>query len=101
MGCGIGVLDFLLVYDCAQRKVVGWDEDSTYVEIAQNTFTVNRFPVEFVKKIPDDLTEFNFIITSSEKESERLGKLVNLEEWELGFHQGDLKVFKKKDARRI
>lgn len=101
MGCGIGVLDFLLVYDYAQRKVIGWDENSTYVEIAQNTFTVNRFPVEFVKKIPDDLTEFDFIITSSEKESERLGKLVNLEEWELGFHQGDLKVFKKKDARRI
>ncbi|MGV3762371.1 1-acyl-sn-glycerol-3-phosphate acyltransferase [Parapedobacter sp.] len=47
LGCGYGVLDFLLVYDSALRQVTGWDPDAERVAAAQHTFTVNRYPLRF------------------------------------------------------
>src|SRR5690606_5919735 len=45
-------LDFLLVYDSALRHVTGWDPDPERVAVAQNTFTVNRYPLRFVTDMP-------------------------------------------------
>ncbi len=52
LGCGYGVLDFLLVYDSALRHVTGWDADAERVAVAQHTFTVNRYPLQFVNELP-------------------------------------------------
>ncbi len=52
LGCGYGVLDFLLVYDSALRHVTGWDSRADRVAAAQNTFTVNRYPLRFVAGVP-------------------------------------------------
>lgn len=101
LGCGYGVLDFLLVYDSAFRSVDGWDEDSEKIQIAQNTFTVNRFPVKFHKHYPDMLSFGDFIITQNEKEKERFENLVNLEDWEIYFSENNLTVFKNRNAGRI
>ena len=52
LGCGYGVLDFLLVYDSALRHVTGWDSNPERVAAARNTFTVNRYPIRFVDDPP-------------------------------------------------
>ncbi len=52
LGSGFGVLDFLLVYDSALRHVTGWDPDPLRIAAAQNTFTVNRYPLRFVADMP-------------------------------------------------
>lgn len=52
LGCGYGVLDFLLVYDSAQRRITAWDRDTERVLAAQHTYTVNRYPVQFVTELP-------------------------------------------------
>ncbi|MEC3879339.1 1-acyl-sn-glycerol-3-phosphate acyltransferase [Parapedobacter sp. 10938] len=52
LGCGYGVLDFLLVYDSALRQVTGWDRDAERVAAAQHTFTVNRYALRFVADMP-------------------------------------------------
>jgi 1-acyl-sn-glycerol-3-phosphate acyltransferase len=100
-GCGYGVLDFMLVYDYAGRNVLAWDVDSTKVQIAQNTFSVNRFPVRFTQEIPENLSDFDHIIVQNKEEFERLKNLTNLENWEEIFHQKEIRVFKRRDARGI
>src|SRR5690606_31591944 len=52
LGCGYGVLDFLLVYDSALRQVIGWDARADRVAAARNTYTVNRYPLMFVDDQP-------------------------------------------------
>ena len=52
LGCGYGVLDFLLVYDSALRQVIGWDARADRVAAARNTYTVNRYPLTFVDEQP-------------------------------------------------
>ena len=101
LGCGYGVLSFLLVYDYAQRTVWGWDEDADKTKIAQNTFTVNRFPVTFIQELPETFSDFDFLITHSESDYQRLKNLVNLDHWEIIFDQSTIKVFKNTDGRRI
>lgn len=63
LGCGYGVLDFLLVYDSSLRQVTGWDPDPQRVAAAQNTFTVNRYPLQFVSVQPAS-NEYNVLIVS-------------------------------------
>ncbi len=52
LGCSYGVLDFLLVYDSAERQVTAWDADEEKVQAAQHTYTVNRYALRFVTDIP-------------------------------------------------
>lgn len=52
LGCGYGVLDFLLVYDSAERRVTAWDNDGEKISAAQHTYTVNRYSLQFVMDIP-------------------------------------------------
>jgi len=52
LGCGYGVLDFLLVYDSALRHVTAWDSNPERVAAARNTFTANRYPIRFVDDPP-------------------------------------------------
>lgn len=101
LGCGYGVLDFLLVYDSAHRNVLAWDEDSEKIKIAQNTFTVNRFPVHFSENLPEDFTLFEFVIVQNLEELKGFDNLVNLEDWEKVFEENELMIFKKKNAGRI
>lgn len=101
LGCGYGVLDFLLVYDSAFRSVDAWDEDAEKVQIAQNTFTVNRFPVRFHKEYPDVFSVGDFVILQNEKEKVRFENLVNLGDWEIYFEENNLRVLKNKNAGRI
>src|SRR5690606_28804002 len=101
LGCGYGVLDFLLVYDSAHRSVDAWDEDAEKVQIAQNTFTVNRFPVRFHKEYPDVFSVGDFVILQNEKEKVRFENLVNLGDWEIYFEENNLRVLKNKNAGRI
>lgn len=100
-GSGYGVLDFLLVYDSAKRTVAGWDEDSEKVQIAQNSFTVNRFAIYFVKEVPTYFKQFGHIILQNSKEYDRFKSFCNLEEWEEIFDQKEIKILKRKDARRF
>src|SRR5690606_23197252 len=65
LGCGYGVLDFLLVYDSAKRNVSAWDKDSEKIKIAQNTFTVKRFPVHFIEELPENWTDFEYVIVQN------------------------------------
>ncbi len=101
LGCGYGVLDFLLVYDSAFRVVEAWDEDVEKIQIAQNTFTVNRFPVRFHSKFPELFTVADYVIVQNEKCREGFEKAVNLDEWEIYFSEKDLTIFKNKNAGRI
>jgi hypothetical protein len=101
LGSGYGILDFLLVYDSASRIVLGFDENPEKARIAQNTFTVNRFPVKFQNKIPEILTVFDFVITQNEFEKTRFENLVNLDVWELIFTESEISIFKNKNAGRI
>jgi len=52
LGCGYGVLDFLLVYDSPERRVIAWDVDEHKVLATQHTYTVNRYPLRFVNELP-------------------------------------------------
>ncbi|MBA5629052.1 1-acyl-sn-glycerol-3-phosphate acyltransferase [Moheibacter lacus] len=101
LGCGYGVLDFLFVYDSAFRVVEAWDEDAEKIQIAQNTFSVNRFPVQFHSKSPDLFTVGDFVIVHNEQLRNRFKKSVNLDEWELFFSEKNLTIFKNKHAGRI
>lgn len=101
LGSGYGVLDFLLVYDSAHRSVVAWDADPEKIKIAQNTFTVNRFPVVFSESLPDDFNVFEFAVLQNPEEMKRFENLVNLEHWELIFEENKLMIFRKKDAGRV
>ncbi len=101
LGCGYGVLDFLLVYDSALRVVEACDEDPDKIQVAQNTFTVNRFPVRFHTNYPDILSVGDFVIVQNEKEKVRFENLANLEEWEIYFSENNLTVFKNRNAGRI
>jgi 1-acyl-sn-glycerol-3-phosphate acyltransferase len=100
-GSGYGVLDFLLVYDYAARSVLAWDEDSSKIAISQNTFSANRFPVKFTPELPENFSDFDHIIVQNKRELERFQNLSNLEVWEEIFHQNEIIVFKKRDARGI
>lgn len=95
LGSEYCVLDFLLVYDSAHRKVTAWDEDAEKVKIARNTFTVNRFPVNFIENLPTDFDEFDFIILQNSEELKRFENLVNLEDWELVFEENEIKIYMK------
>lgn len=101
LGSGYGVLGFLLVYDSAHRNVTAWDADSEKIKIAQNTFTVNRFPVNFIEELPKKFDEFDFIILQNSEELKRFENLINLEDWEKVFEENNIRIFKKKDAGRI
>ncbi|SMC31669.1 trifunctional MMPL family transporter/lysophospholipid acyltransferase/class I SAM-dependent methyltransferase [Moheibacter sediminis] len=101
LGCGYGVLDFLLVYDSARRSVVAWDADAEKITIAQNTFTVNRFPVVFTENLPEELNNFEFVILQNSDELTRFENLVNLEDWQNIFEENELRIFRKKNAGRI
>ncbi|MGK6351662.1 1-acyl-sn-glycerol-3-phosphate acyltransferase [Parapedobacter sp. DT-150] len=52
LGCGYGILDFLLVYDSAARQVLAWDDDDRMISVAQHTYTVNRYPLRFTPDVP-------------------------------------------------
>ena len=65
LGCGYGVLDFLLVYDSALRHVTGWDARDDRVSAAQNTFTVNRYSLRFVADVPA-LDGYDVLIVSTQ-----------------------------------
>lgn len=52
LGCGYGVLGFLLVYDSAERQLTGWDIDYDKIRVAQHTFTANRYPIRFHADLP-------------------------------------------------
>jgi Predicted exporter len=52
LGCGYGVLDYLLVYDSAGRSVTAWDADAATILAARHTYTVNRYPLRFVTSPP-------------------------------------------------
>lgn len=101
LGCGYGILDFLLVYDSALRYVMGWDSNHEKIQIAQNTFTANRFPVKFQSEFPEIPAVFDFVIVQNLLEKARFEKLVNLEDWEWIFSENNLGVFKNKNAGRI
>lgn len=101
LGSGYGVLDFLLVYDSAHRNVTAWDTDFEKIKIAQNTFTVNRFPLNFIEELPKEFEQFDFIILQNSEELKRFENLVNLEDWEQVFEENELRIFRKKDAGRI
>lgn len=101
LGCGYGVLDFLLVYDSASRQVLSWDPDMEKIKIAKNTFTVNRFPLNFTENLPEIFEIFEYAIIQSGEELSQFEKLVNLEDWELFFTENNLMVFKNKYAGRI
>ncbi len=64
LGCGYGVLDFLLAYDSAARQVTGWDAVEGHVLAAQHTYTTNRYSVRFVTEIPP-LPDCNVLIISA------------------------------------
>jgi 1-acyl-sn-glycerol-3-phosphate acyltransferase len=101
LGSGYGILDFLLVYDSASRVVLGFDENPEKTRIAQNTFTVNRFPVKFQNKIPEIVNVFDFVITQNLNEKNRFENLINLDVWELIFTESEISIFKNKNAGRI
>jgi len=63
LGCGYGVLDFLLVYDSAARQVMAWDADEEKIRAAQHTYTVNRYALQFVTDIPP-LSVYDVLIVS-------------------------------------
>lgn len=65
LGCGYGVLDFLLVYDSALRQVTGWDTRTDRVAAARNTFTVNRYPLTFVEE-PPTCTGYDVLVASGD-----------------------------------
>ncbi|MFC3198923.1 1-acyl-sn-glycerol-3-phosphate acyltransferase [Parapedobacter deserti] len=52
LGCGYGVLSFLLVYDSAERDVTAWDANEEKIRAAQHTYTAHRYPIGFVTDRP-------------------------------------------------
>lgn len=50
LGCDYGVLDYWLAYDSAYRTILATDQDDTKIEILQNTYSVNRYAIEFIKQ---------------------------------------------------
>lgn len=101
LGCGYGVLDFMLVYDSASRHILSWDSDPEKIQIAKNTFTTKRFPVNFIEILPGIFDVFEFAIVQSDEYFNHFKNLVTLEEWELTFTEKNLKVYKKRNAGRI
>lgn len=101
LGCGYGVLDFLLVYDSSQRHILAWDSSAEKIKAAKNTFTVKRFPVNFTESLPEIFDVFEHAIIHDPKEMSFFENLVNLEEWEIVFNEGGISVFRKKNAGRV
>lgn len=67
LGAGYGVLDFLLVYDSAERDVTAWDRNAEKVRAAQHTFTVNRYPLRFVEEMPS-ISGYDALLITNEAE---------------------------------
>jgi len=63
LGCAYGVLDFLLVYDSAERRVTAWDADEEKVCAARHTYTVNRYALRFVAELPP-VKDYEVLIVS-------------------------------------
>ncbi len=52
LGCGYGILDFLLVYDAAHRRIDAWDADAEKIRVARHTYTANQYGLNFVADCP-------------------------------------------------
>lgn len=50
LGCDYGVLDYWLAYDSAYRTILATDQDGEKIDILQNTYSVNRYAIQFVHK---------------------------------------------------
>ncbi len=64
LGCGYGVLDFLLVYDGTERRVTAWDTHPEKIHAAAHTYTVNRYSLQFVMDIPP-YTGYDVLVVSN------------------------------------
>lgn len=64
LGSGYGVLDFLLVYDSARRRIDAWDTDEEKVLVAQNTYTTNKHGLNFAKDCPTFGPQHHVLIIS-------------------------------------
>ncbi|SEL68814.1 1-acyl-sn-glycerol-3-phosphate acyltransferase [Parapedobacter koreensis] len=63
LGCGYGVLDFLLAYDSAERHIAAWDTDLEKIHAAQHTYTVNRYPLRFLED-PRPVDDYQVLMVS-------------------------------------
>lgn len=52
LGCGYGILDFMLVYDAAHRRIDAWDADSEKVQVARHTYTSTQYGLNFAEDCP-------------------------------------------------
>lgn len=52
LGCGYGILDFLLVYDAVHRRIDAWDPDEEKVALAQHTYTAKQYGLNFAADCP-------------------------------------------------
>ena len=113
LGCGYGVLDFLLVYDSSERHVTAYDANAEKVAAAQHTYSVNRYPLQFVADIPTELDAYDVLIVSSDATAIRIEPTNTLEwlvlehvepdkfailaklDFQLIFDENGIKVFRK------
>jgi len=87
LGCGYGVLGFLLVYDSAERRVTGWDALDEKVRAAQHTYTVNRYPIGFVADMPST-TGYHVLLISGNAVADWKNRAVGAE-WVVLDHVAD------------
>lgn len=52
LGCDYGILDFLLVYDSAHRRIDAWDADPEKVNVARHTYSTAQYGLNFVEDCP-------------------------------------------------
>ncbi|WP_257668352.1 1-acyl-sn-glycerol-3-phosphate acyltransferase [Parapedobacter tibetensis] len=113
LGCGYGVLDFLLVYDSAERHVTAWDGNPEKISAARNTYSVNRYPLHFMHHIRTKIQGYRVLIVSEavtfdwtpyletlewivfdQAESDNFTILDGLE-FQLVFHEKDIRIYRK------
>ncbi len=81
LGCGYGVLDFLLVYDSGERHVTAYDATPEHIRAAQHTYSVNRYPLHFVADIPLATDGFDVLIVSGNGEAANHSDILKSVEW--------------------
>lgn len=67
LGCGYGVLDFLLVYDAGHRRIDAWDPDEEKLSVARNTYTTNKYGLNFAKYCPTFGAKHQVLIISGDE----------------------------------
>lgn len=112
LGCGYGVLDFILAYDAPRRLIDAWDPDEEALSVARNTYTANKYRLNFAEDCPTFEPQHQVLIISGnevcsyvprhakpewlvfeqvDEENSRL--LLDLSNYKLMFEHGSIKLY--------